>query len=452
MKTYCLFIFRRLFSQILQKIVVLCRLEFTNDNKIDLILSYLILGWLFSQILLGLRNSKQKSCSDKYEQFLGWSQGEPTTWLVHSSSHVRWHRLFDFGCMDSEYLLARMRQLLCNKRCWNHTYHLQYILSPTLSTQRPRTKTIVPHGSPFHLLPGTHSWCICVILNFHWTLSKLNWIIFLLIQALAHVTLFVPCLNYFQTTKDIITVEERSQSLPSLLLQSALPIVCTPVGNGHQECELHFNLELVDGSQDILLGKQNPKKCTYLIKGSDWKPDEKLAYDDNSPLRFAARQDAFQTSARFSMVSFKVDDLPRRTAGGQTFANIWSNYSLPSVWVRSSDNTYVDTEESRDRLRPQFKNFNSTCKQNWAIWLVHILYTMSQNKVHQWGRDTFKRISNPTFQILSWFQTWRADFVSRMWCSLWKMNSYDWMYFYVIVSGLTIASVMWFDGFGGSII
>ena len=196
--------------------------------------------------------------------------------------------------------------------------------------------------------------------------TKLN-AFFLLTQALAHVTLFVTCLNYFQTTKDIITVEERSQALPSLLLQSALPIVCTPVGNGHQECELHFNLELVDGSHDILLGKQNPKKCTYLIKGSDWKPDEKLAYDDNSPLRFAARQDAFQTSARFSMVSFKVDDLPRRTAGGQTFANIWSNYSLPSVWVRNSDSIgylRIDTEASRDRLRPRFKNFNSTCKQN----------------------------------------------------------------------------------------
>ena len=88
MKIYCLFIFRRLFSQIVQQIVVTCRLEFTNDNKIDLIRSYLILGWMLSQILLGLRNSKQESCSDKYEQFLGWSQGEPITWIVHSSSPV----------------------------------------------------------------------------------------------------------------------------------------------------------------------------------------------------------------------------------------------------------------------------------------------------------------------------------------------------------------------------
>ena len=136
-----------------------------------------------------------------------------------------------------------------------------------------------------------------------------------------------------QASTDTITVSESTASLPSLVLQSTLPIICTPPTNtATGSCELSIGLELED-EVGVMFTRQGSAACVYVITSGDWKPAENLAYSLNASLRVSARQDPFMTSTRYSKLHMRVLKLPLRTVNGQVYPNMWDGYTLPSIQV-----------------------------------------------------------------------------------------------------------------------
>lgn len=89
-------------------------------------------------------------------------------------------------------------------------------------------------------------------------------------------------------------VEEINFAYQSLVLKSSLPITCPDASSASSQEPCEFELSIVT-TNDIAVRQRFPgkdprdKKLRYIFKDTDWKQDEKLAYNNDSPLEIVAK-------------------------------------------------------------------------------------------------------------------------------------------------------------------
>jgi hypothetical protein len=98
----------------------------------------------------------------------------------------------------------------------------------------------------------------------------------------------------FQASSTSFTVEEKDFVYQSLVLKSTLPVTCPDALSASSPEPCEFELSIVT-TNDIAVRQRFPgkdplnRKLRYIFKETDWKEDEKLAYNKESPLEIVAR-------------------------------------------------------------------------------------------------------------------------------------------------------------------
>lgn len=142
------------------------------------------------------------------------------------------------------------------------------------------------------------------------------------------------------STKKFYELEVREEDLqPQLLtLKSTLPILC-PNSPPSTPCRLTFTI--LYSQTDIAVRQRYPgikplsNRCQYIIADTDWKPENKTAYNVNGPLEVIAQIDPYITMPRLTQLRFSLPSLPMKTVGELTYTNPWSGYSVvPNTLVR----------------------------------------------------------------------------------------------------------------------
>lgn len=101
----------------------------------------------------------------------------------------------------------------------------------------------------------------------------------------------------YQPSSQYFPVVEKDFIYESLLLKSTLPVTCPDASSASspEPCELELSIVT---TSDIAVRQRFPgenpldRKLRYILKETDWKDDEKLAYNEESSLEIIAKVSA----------------------------------------------------------------------------------------------------------------------------------------------------------------
>jgi hypothetical protein len=100
-----------------------------------------------------------------------------------------------------------------------------------------------------------------------------------------------------QASSQFYKVDEIDFVYQSLVLKSTLPITCPDESSASSPKPCEFELSIVT-TNDIAVRQRFPganplsRGLRYVFKETDWKEDEKLAYNEESPLEIVGKVSA----------------------------------------------------------------------------------------------------------------------------------------------------------------
>jgi hypothetical protein len=134
------------------------------------------------------------------------------------------------------------------------------------------------------------------------------------------------------------SVAESAIDPQTVTLHSTLPITCPDELSKGDSSDCILSLSIDSKQKGIVVRQRYPGlkplifSCLYVIRESDWKPNEKKAYNARAPLEVIAQLDPYTTAPRLNQIEFYLPTLPNKTVDGITYANPWSGYHMrPNV-------------------------------------------------------------------------------------------------------------------------
>jgi hypothetical protein len=97
-----------------------------------------------------------------------------------------------------------------------------------------------------------------------------------------------------QASSQFFKVDEIDFVYQSLVLKSTLPVTCPDVSSASSPEPCEFELPIVT-TNDIAVRQRFPgknpvdRRLRYVFKETDWKAEEKLAYNEESPLEIVGK-------------------------------------------------------------------------------------------------------------------------------------------------------------------